>query len=278
MANPEGWIKVWRKLEESDVWSLPPLTLRVSMWLLLHANSERKHWNGFTIEPGELITSYAHIAKGVQWVEGRQEITPTQEQIRWTIKNLKKAEFLAQEPHQGGLHIKVLHWEQYQGGKTKTTPGRAPGTTPGPPQDNPNQQELQNEEVSFVRFWNLYPRKTKRPYAQECWGRAIKKADPAKITAGLEEQLPQMEARIRAGEAEWVSHPSTWLNNERWNDTVTTTSATAEPTPEQHRENLIKQAVRRLNEGWEDWQIVGGILGGDEGALEEAKTRLGRLI
>jgi hypothetical protein len=145
--SADGWVKLWRKLEDSDVWELSPLALRVWVWILLHASREAHTWRGIGLQPGDLITSYDQIAKGVAWKQDREKIVPTVDAIRWTLKTLKSHQALHQEPHQGGLYLKVLHWDQYQSEKPRTTPGTIPVTTPEPHQDHTTIQEEKKKEV-----------------------------------------------------------------------------------------------------------------------------------
>lgn len=71
---------------------------------------------------------------------------------------------------------------------------------------------------SFDEWWNLYPRKKARPKAQLAYAKALAKIDAPGLLAALQSQRPDMLAKIDAGEARFVPHPTTWLNGERWND------------------------------------------------------------
>lgn len=69
----------------------------------------------------------------------------------------------------------------------------------------------------FARFWEVYPRKVAKPEAMK----AFRRAKPtqtmlAEMVAAIERQgLP---AKVAKGEARYVPHPATWLNQERWKD------------------------------------------------------------
>jgi hypothetical protein len=68
----------------------------------------------------------------------------------------------------------------------------------------------------FEEFWNLYPKKVARPKAIQSFKAAMKKTT-------LEAMLSSLRNFIRSADwlkdgGQWVPHPTTWLNQERWND------------------------------------------------------------
>lgn len=62
----QGWIKLYRSIEESAIWS-DPLRLKAWIWILLHANYEDKDWfkSGqlVKIKKGQLVTSLRHLGE-----------------------------------------------------------------------------------------------------------------------------------------------------------------------------------------------------------------------
>lgn len=172
--SADGWVKLWRKMEDSDVWGLPPLTTRIWIWVLLHAAREAHTWRGITFEPGELFTSYESIAKGVAWSENRKIVTPSVASVRWSLKKLLQRQALQQEPQQGGLFIKVLHWEEYQGDKKRTTTGTTTGTTTEPRQDHDTIQEV--KEGKEVKKTHMSPPSPERTVF-EFWKKIMGKTD-----------------------------------------------------------------------------------------------------
>lgn len=79
--------------------------------------------------------------------------------------------------------------------------------------------ETDNVQVAdlFVRFWDAYPRKVAKPEAMK----AFRRTKPTELVladmlAAIDRQgLP---AKVAKGEARYVPHPATWLNQERWKD------------------------------------------------------------
>lgn len=67
---------------------------------------------------------------------------------------------------------------------------------------------------AFEKFWGVYPRKVGKAAALKAFEKAAKKADPAYIIMYVitwcnQGNLPEMQ---------YIPHPTTWLNQERWND------------------------------------------------------------
>lgn len=67
---------------------------------------------------------------------------------------------------------------------------------------------------AFNEFWGLYPRKIGKKYAGACFWRAVEEgATTGEIIVGLRlflDNLPE--------ERQFIPHPSTWLNQGRWED------------------------------------------------------------
>jgi hypothetical protein len=72
---------------------------------------------------------------------------------------------------------------------------------------------------SFAEFWLAYPRKVGKGTALKAYAKALKKTQPETILAAV-------KAYPWPADKEFVPHPSTWLNGERWADE---TQPTGEP-------------------------------------------------
>jgi len=71
---------------------------------------------------------------------------------------------------------------------------------------------------AFLAWYSCYPRKVGRPAALKAWNRAMKVATPEEVVDGLIRHLPAFLAQKERGETQFIPHPATWLNQERWND------------------------------------------------------------
>lgn len=95
-------------------------------------------------------------------------------------------------------------------------------TPPGPGPRDPQGHDRHDPADRFDEFWDLVPvgRKVKRPKAVTAFRAAVKRAgDPQIVIDGMrryasDPNLPDP----RGPEARFILHPTTWLNNDGWND------------------------------------------------------------
>lgn len=80
-------------------------------------------------------------------------------------------------------------------------------------------KKLNGYTDDFENFWRTYPRRVEKKSAFKAWKTALKSGATAdEITAGAARY-----AQYRAGEPErFTKHPSTWLNQECWEDEYST--------------------------------------------------------
>jgi uncharacterized protein YdaU (DUF1376 family) len=82
-----------------------------------------------------------------------------------------------------------------------------------------------DKETTFDKFWNIYPRKVGKQEAARAFIKALRLADPEVILAGAK-RYAEDKNRL----AVYTAHPSTWLNQGRWEDEPIP-SKTAEAVP-----------------------------------------------
>lgn len=68
----------------------------------------------------------------------------------------------------------------------------------------------------FEDFWKAYPRKEGKKAAQAAWTRATKATDTEVILTGLARSLAHWQEKRT--ETRFIPHPTTWLNQGRWDD------------------------------------------------------------
>lgn len=76
-------------------------------------------------------------------------------------------------------------------------------------------EEVPALDASLAALWGLYPRRVGKPAARKALKAALKDATLDEILLGLRPWIDYWEDR---DEPEYVPHPSTWLNQQRWND------------------------------------------------------------
>lgn len=81
-----------------------------------------------------------------------------------------------------------------------------------PPRKN-NARATRDASDRFSEFWAIYPRRQAKAAAVKAWNKAVKRADV--------EVILEAAARYRDDpqrEPQFTAHPSTWLNQDRWED------------------------------------------------------------
>lgn len=124
-----------------------------------------------------------------------------------------------------------LHFERVFGSSSPPPPNGSPPrpyivsnipplslTSPtSPPRDK--HHRLRSDDPRFEAFWKAYPRKTGKEAARKAWAFAMGVTTPERVEAAVRAYKWPEDPRF-------IPHPSTWLNQGRWDD---------EPTPEQPR-------------------------------------------
>lgn len=109
--------------------------------------------------------------------------------------------------------------------------------TPRPPAAEPD---------PFADFWSAYPRRTAKGNAVKAYRKALGKATPDAILAGVKRYATETAGT----EAKYVAHPATWLNGERWAD---------DPTPLSRQQQLAPLGDPGDGSGEEWWMRRGGV-------------------
>lgn len=92
------------------------------------------------------------------------------------------------------------------------------------------------DSADFLSFWEAYPRKVGKGAARRAWKNATL-PEVGVLVAAIE--LQQNSLQWRRDNGQYIPHPSTWLNQERWLDEPATVQAQIGPTVEE------RLAVRR---------------------------------
>lgn len=105
----------------------------------------------------------------------------------------------------------------------------------------------------FQEFWSSYPRKIGKPKAQAAWKRLVKaKVDPQTIIDGCT-RWATYYAQART-EERFIPHPTTWLNDARYDDTPepVNNSRASHPT----RAPIVERTDQTMNMRFVDGKLV----------------------
>ncbi len=90
------------------------------------------------------------------------------------------------------------------------------------------EQPIKNKQENistntFDKFWEFYPKKRARADAEKAWAKAIKRKPAGEII-----ELAKAYSQGKLPAEEYIPNGSTWLNNNRWEDVVSTTQKPSE--------------------------------------------------
>jgi len=77
-----------------------------------------------------------------------------------------------------------------------------------------NIEPLNDINEQFNQFWSVYPRKKGKGQARKAFEKALEKTDLQTILDGVHAYV----ANDVMDDPQFIAHPSTWLNGERWED------------------------------------------------------------
>jgi hypothetical protein len=246
VTNPNGHVKIYRQIENSQVWRNAEL-LKVWLWCLLRA-SYLERWVDAKTGKG---TTQVHIMPG-QFIFGRFEAAEALQQKASSVRNrmakLKKMGNLVLNVDTHWTLVTVCNWATYQAkpnengqadghatATQRTGNGQAKDTNKKVKKEEEGKEGEETEDLppgggkkvsdsGFSDFWKAYPRKVGKGNAERAWHTAVKKAPQETILAALETQRPVFGQRGK----KFIPHPATWLNGRRWEDDV----AAIDPEPD----------------------------------------------
>lgn len=95
----------------------------------------------------------------------------------------------------------------------KPPPNRSPNRSPNTKKPEARSQKEYIHQFED-EFWPLCPRKVGKGQARKAYLTALKKTSHEEIVAGMR----RYAVAVKETEPEFIAHPSTWLNGERWSD------------------------------------------------------------
>lgn len=219
-----GWLRLYRKMSEHDLWLSEKFTFGQA-WvdLLLIANwrpgriQKRGLW--IDLEPGQIGWSLDSLAQRWGWSRGKVSrfltVLQTEQQIVLQKNNVTTV-------------ITITNWMEHQSDGTaddtadSTADSTANGTADGTvsKKDKKDKKETRAKPTQsqeslerFGQWWKLYDRKTNKGQSEKLWG---------KLTD--EEQMKCLEvvrSYVRSTpDKQFRKHPTTYLRNRAWEDEI----------------------------------------------------------
>jgi len=230
----EGWIKLHKKLRDHEMWLAEPFTM-AQAWvdLLLLANTApgeifvRGKW--IRVERGQVAWSEVRLSERWQWSRNR---------VRRFFDSLRKRKMAIQQKDNRTSIVTILNFEEYQDTQAPDdTADDTAGDTapvqhlytkkkerkkerripPKPPTGGTQKETL----AGFDDFWAQYPRKTAKGAARKSWAK-LTMDERREAYKAIRKQVACHHFRNR-GE-DFIPHPSTWINQQRWEDELRNTA------------------------------------------------------
>jgi len=164
-----------------------------------------------------------------------EELNISQTQTRRAIKILEEYKIIKKE--QLGKKLNNRYWllnkSEWSDRTLTDSPDRTPTTSPQDTHPLPDRtlhskethsKETHSKEIpyspSFLEFWNIYPNKKGKGFAWNIWKR-LKISSELKdtIIKALQNHIDH-EKNWKVEGGKFIPHPSTWLNQRRWEDEI----------------------------------------------------------
>ena len=211
-------------------------TFRVFMHLLLNVNWKEGKWRGVTVPRGSLIASQLKISEALNL---------SRQQIRTSFSNLRSTTDITTVSTRGAMLVNLCNFSLYNDLGKAEQPQLQPQLQP---QSNHRITTIEEEKKirtkrereeegsfeleekpsisPFDEFWSAYPKKLNKAKARTAFEAAQKKATPALMLEAVKAQASSEDWKKDGGQ--FIPHPTTWLNGERWSDERTAAVAEKE--------------------------------------------------
>lgn len=218
-----GTFNVSRKIWDHPEFRPEPFSEREAfLWLVSEAS-----WKSRTVragrvvvdvERGQLCASIRFMAEAWQWSKSR---------VNRFLKRLENRDMIETQIGTGQLVLTVCNYDTFQGKRDVggTRAGRKAGHERDSGGTNEKKDAIQSKKEyttnppegvtdRFDEFWQEVPRKIGKGTAKRAFAKAVKKVDPQIIIDAMRAHAKAMKGK----DQQYIPHPSTWLNGERWDD------------------------------------------------------------
>ena len=110
-----GYVPIYKHIKNSEVWEYSIIARDMWIWFLIEAHHpERPEYDGkYTIKTGQLLASYAQIAKALRVRKGRGFSVPNTRTLERTIEWMKERTMVGTMVVPEGMIITILNYETW---------------------------------------------------------------------------------------------------------------------------------------------------------------------
>ena len=201
-----GYIKLYRRIQDSEEWLLHKFDKPrawIDLLLLAHYKDKPMLVRGIKIQVkrGEIAIAESTLAKRWQW---------SREKVRRFLNTLETRQQIVQQKNRVISTYLVVNYDLYQ-----TTNETTNETTKKPLTIKEKKDNNTTLVQQFTQFWELYPRKVGKQEAFKSFKKHIHNGIFKTMITALQEQI---EEKHLGSELQYYPHPTTWLNQHRWED------------------------------------------------------------
>ena len=206
-----GYVKLWRKSLDAG-WIKNHKTWVFWTYCLMKAS--HKSYKAIVgnqevfLEPGQFVTGLRVIAKetGLTIRETRTVLAFLKNAGNVTIKTTNKYSI-----------ITIVNWHIYQPVESENDTLNDKRTTNDRQHTRTREHKNKNYTSDFESFWAAYPRKVGKGAAFKVWEKNHRPSLD-KILEAIERQKQTEQWQ----DEKYIPHPTTWLNQGRWDDEIRT--------------------------------------------------------
>lgn len=219
-----GYIKIWRKTQDSGLLQLPN-ALALFIYMLLEATHKPIRYGTVDLERGQLVTGRHKLAA---------ELEMSEQSVRTSLDHLIKLEFITSRPTNKYTIYTIVNYSKYQ--DVDSTPNQQINQPVTNEQPTSNQQVTTIQEhkhirtkevnvsikkqpseysVEFLKFWDVWPaspRKGGRPDCFRIW--KAKKLDA--ICETIITHVDNQKNSSSWKDPQYIPAPSVYLGQSRW--------------------------------------------------------------
>jgi len=252
-----GYVKLWRDYLDHDVFR-DPILWQIFCWCQLNANYTASTYEGVSLSPGQFIMGTIRTANLLKIPEATLkrklkiledcQLIKRKATSRFTIVTVcnledsgdsqKQSDPAVDPPNEPSIDLpsdppngqQMIHQmaTDIEGKKGRREEGDKEEIPPKPPKGR-SRKAPANYPPEFEEFWSEYPRKEAKGIAFKAWVAACDR-----LAKRIQFELPDAQGRLLSitrsfanspagmppppGENDYRPHPSTWLNQDRFED------------------------------------------------------------
>jgi len=210
-----GYIKIWRKLEDSGLLQMPD-TLATMLFLILHATHKATKrgtkYGVVELERGQGILAIRVLAKDMKL---------SIQSIRTILVRLEKMEILTLKPTHAFSVYTIVNYNKYndvteQSTRETTNEQHAANTRVTQEQEL---KHLRNKQISFSTafgdFWNAWPSSKRKGAQGKCW-EVWKKFNLDTVSQVIISHVEYCKGNGVWKDPDFISAPLVYLNQRKW--------------------------------------------------------------